>query len=287
MDEPLPVSTTVRRLLVGSRLRRLREAKGISREDAGYVIRASESKMSRLELGRVSFKERDIADLLIHYGVTDPVERHALLGLAKAANEPGWWRDYEDVTPGWFANYIGLEEAAVGIRTYEIQFIPGLLQTPAYARAVIASAVPAPTVRDVERAAELRSTRQRVLARATAPRLWVVLDEAALRRPVGDDDVTREQVRHLIDVAQTPQVALQVLPLRYGARSVAGGAFTLLRFADPDLPDVVYLEQLLGSLYLDKIEHVDRYTEVMDRLSIESLTPEETLALLGRILAGG
>jgi len=284
MDESMPVSTTVRRLLVGSRLRRLREAQGISREDAGYVIRASESKMSRLELGRVSFKERDIADLLVHYGVTDPIERDAFLAMARAANEPGWWREYEDVTPGWFANYIGLEEAAAGIRSYEVQFIPGLLQTPAYARAVIASAVPPPTERDVARAVELRATRQRVLTRAKPPHLWIVLDEAALRRPVGDADVTRGQLRHLIDLTRSPRLALQVLPLRYGAHAAAGGAFSILRFADPDLADVVYLEQLVSALYLDKTEHVDRYTEVLNRLSVESLTPQDTVAFLEHLL---
>ena len=244
MDEPIPDSTTVRRLLVGSRLRRLREAKGFSREEAGYVIRASESKMSRLELGRVSFKLRDIADLLVFYGVSDPAERDAFLALVRAANEPGWWREYEDVTPGWFSNYIGLEEAAVGIRSYEVQFIPGLLQTPDYARAVIASAVPPPTERELARAVELRATRQRVLARPKPPHLWVVLDEAALRRPVGDAEVTRGQLRHLIELAEGPQLALQVLPLRYGSHAASGGAFTILRFADPDLADVVYLEQL-------------------------------------------
>lgn len=285
MDEPMPVSATVRRLLVGSRLRRLREAKGISREDAGYVIRASESKMSRLELGRVSFKERDIADLLVHYGVTDPAERDALLDLARAANEPGWWREYEDVTPGWFANYIGLEEAAIGIRTYEVQFVPGLLQTPAYSRAVIASAVPPPTDHAVERAAELRAIRQRVLTRANPPHVWAVLDEAALRRPVGDVAVTRDQLRHLVELAEGPHVALQVLPLRYGTHAAGGGAFTILRFADPDLADVVYLEQLVSALYLDKADHVDRYTEVLARLSVESLTPQDSIGFLEQLLA--
>lgn len=284
MDEPMPVSTTVRRLLVGSRLRRLREDRGITREDAGYVIRASESKMSRLELGRVSFKERDIADLLVHYGVTDPVEREALLALARAANEPGWWREYEDVTPSWFANYIGLEESAVGIRSYEVQFIPGLLQTPAYARAVISSALPPPTERDVSRAVALRAARQRVLARLSPPHLWIVLDEAALRRPVGDAEVTREQLKHLIGLTESPRLALQVLPMRYGAHAVAGGAFSILRFADPALADVVYLEQLVSALYLDKSEYVDRYTEVLNRLSVESLTPQESVGFLKQLL---
>jgi transcriptional regulator with XRE-family HTH domain len=285
MSETAQGNATVRRMLVGARLRQLREAKGITREEAGYVIRASESKMSRVELGRVSFKERDIGDLLIHYGVTDPEQREAMLALVREANRPGWWREYEDVVPGWFQNYVGLEEAAVGIRSYEIQFVPGLLQTPEYARAVIASGVPRPAADEVERAVALRRIRQRMLTRENPPRVWVVLEEAALRRPVGDEEVTRGQLRHLIDLAQTPHVALQILPLRYGSHSAAGGAFSILRFGDPDLPDVVYVEQLVSALYLDKVEHVDRYSEVLERLSVESLTPAKSLQLLTQMLA--
>jgi transcriptional regulator with XRE-family HTH domain len=285
MDEPIPASATVRRLLVGSRLRTLRESRGISREEAGYVIRASESKMSRLELGRVSFKMRDVADLLVFYGVTDPGERDALLSLAHAANEPGWWRDFEDVNPGWFANYIGLEEAATQIRTYEVQFVPGLLQTPEYARAVIASAVPPPTPDDVLRRVQLRAIRQRVLSRSNPPHLWAVLDEAALRRPVGSREVMRDQMRYLVERAASPFVSLQVLPLRFGSHAAAGGPFSILRFSDSDLADVVYVEQLMSSLYFDKVEHVDRYTEVLNRLSVESLTPDDSVVFLTGMLA--
>jgi transcriptional regulator with XRE-family HTH domain len=285
MDEPIPASATVRRLLVGSRLRTLRESRGISREEAGYVIRASESKMSRLELGRVSFKMRDVADLLVFYGVTDPAERDALLSLAHAANEPGWWRDYEAVTPGWFTNYIGLEEAAAQIRTYEVQFVPGLLQTPEYARAVIASAVPPPSPDDVLRGVQLRAIRQRVLSRSNPPHLWAVLDEAALRRPVGSREVMRDQLRHLVARAASPFVSLQVLPLQFGSHAAAGGPFSILRFSDSDLADVVYVEQLMSSLYFDKVEHVDRYTEVLNRLSVESLTPDDTVVFLTGMLA--
>ncbi|MFN0281582.1 MAG: helix-turn-helix domain-containing protein [Kineosporiaceae bacterium] len=279
-------SATVRRMLVGARLRRMREARGISREDAGYVIRASESKMSRLELGRVSFKERDVDDLLVHYGVTDAVQRESMLALVREANQSGWWRAYEDVLPGWFNNYVGLEEAAAGIRCYEIQFIPGLLQTHDYARAVISTAIPPPTPEELERAVALRMARQRILDRTRPPHLWAILDEAALRRPVGDDEVTKDQLHHLVELSGSPHVAIQVLPLRYGAHAAAGGAFSVLRFADADLPDVVYVEQLASALYLDKVDQVDRYTEVMNRLSVESLTPAESRDLLIGILEG-
>src|ERR687884_1013405 len=163
MAEPATGSVTVRRMLMGAHLRRLREEKGISRADAGFTIRASESKMSRLELGRVAFKERDVSDLLMLYGVTDPEARDAVLALLEDANRPGWWREYEDVMPGWFQNYVGLEAAAQILRTYETHFIPGLLQTPDYARAVLASGMPPPRGADLERGVRLRMTRQRVL----------------------------------------------------------------------------------------------------------------------------
>jgi transcriptional regulator with XRE-family HTH domain len=273
-------NATARRLLVGARLRRLREAQGLTREEAGAVIRASGSKLSRLELGRVSFKERDVADLLVRYGVTDPAVREALLRLVREANRPGWWRAYEDVIPGWFQNYVGLEEAATHIRTYEVQFIPGLLQTPDYARAVIASAAPQPTTAEVERSVALRGVRQRVLTRQHPALVSAVVDEAALRRPAGDADVTRAQLTHLLELAGAEHVTLQILPLCRGHHPPAGGAFSLLRFADCELAEVVYVEQLFGALYLDKAEQVDRYGEVMTRLAAESLTAAETVDFL-------
>ena len=284
MSEQPQGSATARRLLVGARLRRLREAKGISREEAGYTIRASESKMSRVELGRVAFKERDVGDLLMLYGVTDPEQRDQVLALAREANHPGWWREYEDVLPGWFNNYVGLEEAAVGIRTYEIQFVPGLLQTEGYARAVIGSGLPPPTSQELDRAVALRVARQQVLTRPSPPHVWAVVDEAALRRPVGGSVIVNSQITHLLEVVELPNVALQILPLRAGSHAAGGGAFTILRFGEPELPDVVYVEQLVSALYLDKSEPVDRYTEVMNRLSVESLTPQETSAFLKQLL---
>ena len=160
MTEPAPGSATVRRMIVGAHLRRLREEKNITRADAGYTIRASESKMSRLELGRVAFKERDISDLLVYYGVTDPEQRDQVLRLVREANRPSWWREFDDVMPQYLQNYVGLEEAASTLRTYEIHFVPGLLQTPEYARAVLGSTVPPLTGRDLDRAVTLRLTRQ-------------------------------------------------------------------------------------------------------------------------------
>jgi transcriptional regulator with XRE-family HTH domain len=270
-------------MLVGAQLRRLREEKGISRADAGFTIRASESKMSRLELGRVAFKERDISDLLMLYGVKDPEQRDAVLALVREANRSGWWREYDDVMPGYFQNYVGLEEAATQLRTYETHFVPGLLQTPDYARAVIQAAMLPLSPRDLDRAVNLRIKRQEVLRRREPLRVWAVIDEGALRRPVGNERVHRAQLEHLLELAELPNVALQVLPLRSGLYA-GGGAFSILRFSDADLPDVVYVEHLVSALYIEKLEHVERYIEVMDRLSVQSLTPEASTELVSKLL---
>jgi len=275
----------VRRILLGSQLRRLREGRGITREDAGYQIRASESKISRMELGRVSFKERDVADLLSLYGVNDGAEREALLGLVREANKSGWWHSFNDVLPGWFQTYVGLEEAAALIRTYEVQFIPGLLQSEEYARAVFGQTRPVISDEELERRLSLRMRRQKLLTDGQSPRLWAVIDEAALRRPVGGPKVMRAQVQYLIDIAQQPNVVIQVMPFRFGAHAGESGAFSILRFPEQDLADVVYLEQLTSALYLDKRDDVDAYIQVMERLCVDSLTPDQTIDLLTAILA--
>ncbi len=276
---------TVLRILLGSQLRHLREAKGISRDEAGYTIRASGSKISRMELGRVSFKERDVADLLTLYGVTDGDERNALLDLALKANSPGWWHRYNDLLPGWFQVYVGLEDAATLIRTYEVQFVPGLLQTGDYARAIMSVGQAGAAEEEVERRVRLRADRQKLLTRTGgAPRLWAVIDEAALRRLIGGPDVMRAQLQHLLDALQLPNVTLQVMPFKTGGHAAEGGPFTLLRFPEPDLPDVIYVEQLTGALYLDRREDIDKYTEVMERLCVESEPPEYTAEIISKIM---
>ena len=275
---------TVLRILLGSQLRRLREAKGITREDAGYTIRASGSKISRMELGRVGFKERDVVDLLEMYGVADEAERDALVVLARQANTPGWWHKYSDVLPDWFQVYVGLEEAASLIRLYEVQFVPGLLQTADYARAVVALGQTGAPDEEIERRVSLRMARQELLTKADPPRLWAVVDEAALRRPIGGREVMRSQLERLIEATKEPNITLQVMPFSSGGHAAEGGAFTIMRFPEVDLPDVVYLEQLTSALYLDKRDDVERYTEVMERLSVESESPDHTTEILSGML---
>ncbi|KOV68425.1 helix-turn-helix domain-containing protein [Streptomyces sp. MMG1121] len=274
-------------MLLGSQLRRLREARGITREKAGYSIRASESKISRMELGRVSFKTRDVEDLLTLYGITAEAERESLLSLAREANVAGWWHSYTDVLPSWFPTYVGLEGAASLIRAYEVQFVHGLLQTEEYARAVVRRGMKGAGPDDVERRVALRLERQRYLLADRAgevPEFHIVLDEAALRRPYGDRAVMRGQLQHLIDISERPNVRLQVMPFSFGGHSGESGAFTILSFPDADLSDVVYLEQLTSALYLDKREDVAQYEQALKELQQDSPGTDESRDLLRGLL---
>lgn len=277
-----PGSPMVPRIMLGNQLRHLREAADVSPERAGYEIRASRSKISRMELGRVGLKQRDVADLLTLYGVTDAQMRAGLLSLCRPASAAGWWSKYGDVLPDWFEAYLGLEGAASVIRTFDLQFVHGLFQTEAYARAVTLLGHTATPAEEIDRRVSLRMKRQSLLTAPDPPRVWAILDEAALRRPLGGRTVMRAQLDHLIKVAELPQVTLQVVPFGSGSHAAAGGAFTILRFAQPALPDVVYIEQLTSALYLDKREDLAHYMEVMDVLSTEALTPARS----ARFLAG-
>jgi transcriptional regulator with XRE-family HTH domain len=278
---------TVLRMLLGNQLRRLREAAGITPDQAGYEIRASRSKISRVEHGRVSFKERDVADLLALYGVTDEAQKAHMLLLAQHANSRGWWARYDDVLPDWFETFVGLEQATSLIRSYELQFVPGLLQTGGYASALTRLGHRTAPDSEIERRVGLRLKRQQVLVESASasPRLWAVIDESALRRPLGGREVMREQLGHLIELSELPQITVQVVPFERGGHSAVGGSFSILRFADPELPDIVYVEQLTSALYLDREVEVDQYREVMNRLSAEAKTPEESGQLLRELIA--
>ncbi|KOU08453.1 XRE family transcriptional regulator [Streptomyces sp. MMG1522] len=276
--------SVVRRILLGSQLRRLRESRGVTREAAGYSIRASESKISRMELGRVSFKARDVEDLLTLYGVTDEAERDSLLGLAREANVAGWWHSYGDVLPGWFQTYVGLEGAASLIRIFEVQFVHGLLQTEAYAHAVVSRGMRGASPAEIDRRVALRLERQKALVSERAPTFHAVLDEAALRRPYGEREVMRAQLRHLIDMSERPNITLQVIPFSHGGHAGESGSFTMLRFPESDLSDIVYLEQLTSALYLDKPEEVAQYEKAMATLAQDSPGTDESRDLLRGLL---
>jgi transcriptional regulator with XRE-family HTH domain len=278
-EQPGPMAV---RLLLGARLRKLRESAGVSREDAGYAIRGSESKISRMELGRTTFKPRDVNDLLDLYGVTQD-ERATLLAMAGQANAASWWQDYSDVIPTWFTPYLGLEQAATLIRSYEVQFIPGLLQTAEYAHAVLSIGAEPAAGPVTQRRVSLRMRRQQVLHRPSPPRLWAVIDEAALRRPIGGAAVARAQLEHLIVMARLSHVNIQVAQFSGGSRAIADGAITMLRFPEANLADLVYLEQHTSAIYLNKPAERLFYWNTLNRVATEAAPPADTEAILHRI----
>ncbi|WP_378742438.1 helix-turn-helix domain-containing protein [Nocardia brasiliensis] len=284
-DAPLAAVTpasgpTVLRMVLGARLRKLRESCGLTREDAGEAIRGSHSKISRLELGRTGFRERDLLDLLDLYRVTDPVEREEYLELARQANESGWWHRDSDWLPKWYDTYLGLEQAATLVRAYEPRAVPELLQTADYARALLSLAHSGEPQPVIERRVALRMRRQSILDRPNPPQLWVVVEEAALSRPIGGTAVWNAQIEHLLRVVAKRHITVQVLADHVGGPALADGAFTMLRFAEADLPDIVYLQQLTSALYLDKQADLDAYRAVANQLSVHAAPPEYTIGLL-------
>jgi transcriptional regulator with XRE-family HTH domain len=283
--DPLDSGPTVNRILLGTQLRRLREEAGISPQRAGAHIRASHAKISRLELGRVGFKTRDIEDLLDLYGVTGERDRAAFLAMASRSNERGWWSRDSDLVQGWFEMYLRLEQEAQSVRTFEAQLLPGLLQSEAYARAVIRLFFPSVPAHEVDRRAQMRLTRQKVLMQPGGPRLWAIVDESALNRPVGSNAVMRAQLEHILDITAQPNVTMQVLPFLAGGHAAMGGPFTILRFAQSELPDIVYLEQYNSATYLDRRADVEDYLWAMERLGVAAMTPVQSRARVRELLA--
>ncbi|MEV0381272.1 helix-turn-helix transcriptional regulator [Nonomuraea sp. NPDC050643] len=283
-DAPPWPGPTIIRVLIGAQLRRFREARQISRDDAGYAIRASPSKISRLEAGRTGFKLRDVADLLTLYGVSDDAERASLLALVEQANAPSWWHEYRDVIPDWFEPYLGLEQDSSLIRAYEVQLVPGLLQTEDYARAAIGHRHRDASPDEIERRVAVRMRRRHLLTRPGAHRLWVVIDEAVLHRRVADDAVMRDQWEHLARQAELPHVTVQVLPFTSGGNVGGVGPITILRFPQQELPDVVYVEHLATAQYLTKSSEVLPYHALMDELGLAALPASATAAMVRRLI---
>lgn len=273
---------TVVRILLGTQLRRLRESRGISAADAARAIRGSESKISRMELGRNAVREFDVADLLNLYGVTDPAEREQLLALASQANQQGWWHKYQDLLPPWLPSYLGLEVSAESIRSFDAQFVPVLLQAEAYSAAVVG--LGSAPQEDADRLVQLRAERQRRFT-ASGQRLWAVIDEMALRRPVASPTAHRAQLEYLLEICDRPGLTIQVTPFLTGAAWASPSSFSILTFATDEVPDVVFVEQLTSAQYLDKRADVDRYTAAMDLISSTSTTPGQTQDLIRAVLA--
>ncbi|MEU8588915.1 helix-turn-helix transcriptional regulator [Streptomyces sp. NPDC048664] len=281
--EPAP---TLLKMLVGVQLSGIREDAGLAQEQAARSVGFSAAKLSRIESGkgRKPPTEADVRALLDLYG-TDAYEASVLLQLLRRAGEPGWWQRYDKrLMPEWFDRLVGLQEAAAAIRTFEIQYVPGLLQTPAYARAVVERGLPTASAAEVERRVDLRLRRRELLSREDAPQLWAVVDESVLLRMLGGPEVMREQLEHLHEMAQQPHVILQVVPLDVTNASTPAFPVTYLRFGGLDLPDIVYLEHIKSANFLEDRDETEEYRVVLDRLADEALNPRATLALIQRML---
>jgi transcriptional regulator with XRE-family HTH domain len=276
-------SPTVRRRRLALELRRLREAAKLTCEEVADHLECSASKISRVETGRVSVSPRDVRDMLELYGVPAG-QRDSLVQLARDSRQKGWWHAYSDTMLPQFATYVGLESAASEIRIYEVNLIPGLLQTEDYARAVIRAGMMSSPAEDVERRVALRMARQPAVTRDDPPKVWAVMDEAALRRQVGGAELMRLQLEHLIAQAALPNVAVQVIPFTGGAHPAMGRPFTILVFPDRVDTDVVYLEDLTSSLYLEDIAEVDRYNVFFNHLRATALSFEDSAALIKSVV---
>ncbi|MGW7075598.1 helix-turn-helix domain-containing protein [Streptomyces sp. NPDC054871] len=279
MSEPRS-APTVGQVVLGRRLQDLRERAGLKREEAARILRVAPATVRRMEMAEVAFKIPYLQLLLKSYGVADD-EADAFVTLAEEANKPGWWQRFHDILPGWFSMYVSLEGAASLIRSYEPHFVPGLLQTEEYARGVMRSgAIGQTNPDDIERYVALRMERQSLLTREDAPRVWIVMDETALRRPVGGPDVMREQIDKLLEAVELPHVTLQIAPFAAGPHPGTYGPFVLFRFAMAELPDMVYSEYLTGAVYLDARTEVATHLEVMDRMAAQAATAHRTKEIL-------
>ncbi|ALO12038.1 Putative DNA-binding protein [Streptomyces venezuelae] len=272
-------------VVLGRRLQDLRERAGLKREEAAKILRVAPATVRRMETAEVALKVPYVQLLLKEYGITD-AEAEAFVALTEEANLPGWWQRFHDVLPGWFSMYVSLEGAASLIRAYEPQFVPGLLQTEAYARAILRSGAvgggsDAGKDEDAERHVALRMERQSLLTREDAPKFWVIMDETVFRRPVGDGpEVMRDQLDRLLEASELPNVTLQIAEFASGHHPGTYGPFVLFRFAMPELPDMVYSEYLTGAVYLDARPEVASHLEVMDRMAAQAATAQRTKEIL-------
>jgi transcriptional regulator with XRE-family HTH domain len=276
-------SPTVRRRRLALELRRLREAAKLTCEEVADHLECSASKISRVETGRVSVSPRDVRDMLELYGVPGG-QRESLVQLARDSRQKGWWHAFSDSMQPQFATYVGLESAASEIRIYEVSLIPELLQTEDYARAVIRSGMMSSPGEDVERQVALRMARQPAITRDDPPKVWAVLDEAALRRQVGGPGLMRLQLEHLLAQASLPNVAVQVIPFGGGAHPAMGRPFIILVFPERVDTDVVYLEDLTSALYVEDVAEVDRYNVFFNHLRATALSFDDSSALVTSVL---
>jgi transcriptional regulator with XRE-family HTH domain len=275
-------SPTVRRRELGALLRALRNEKGLTVDQVATSLMCSPSKVSRMETGHGAATPRDIRDLCNLYGVTGQAERDQLMSLAREGKQPGWWQGYD---LDYFATYVGLEAEATGIRYFQSTIVPGLMQTPAYARAMHEAGIPKFTQERIDQLIEVRLTRQRVLVRKPPVRLEVILDEAVLHRLVGGAAVMRGQLDRLIELSNEPNVSIQVIAYSAGAHPAMDSTFNILEFTG-SVSSVVYVEGLVGWIYVERPPDVDRYQQVFEHLRTVASSPRESIELIARVGAG-
>jgi transcriptional regulator with XRE-family HTH domain len=274
-------SPTARRRRLAAALRQLREARHLSCAEAGKVAGWSESKISRIETGRSGVRPADLERLLDLYEVAGD-ERTAMLALGRQAAHRGWWHSYADALPAWFEDFVGLENGARSLLTYQNQLVHGLMQTQDYAAAVIRAAQPSADADEVERQLAARATRQALLTAPEPLGVWAVLDEAVLRRQIGGTAIMRAQLERLVQVAALPSVTLQVLPFDAGAHASMGTSFELLQFPEAGDTSIVYIEDLTSSQYLETAADIERYTLVFNHLRASALSPERSADFITR-----
>ncbi|MFI6940412.1 helix-turn-helix domain-containing protein [Streptomyces sp. NPDC050418] len=275
------VNPTVRRRRLGQELRRLRELKGMTAEEVAERLLVSQSKISRLENGRRSISQRDVRDLCGVYEVEDVRIVDSLMQMAKDSRQQGWWHAFGDIP---YSVYIGLETDAASLRVYDPQVVPGLLQTRGYAEALITGALPETQPTDIDKRVQVRVRRQERIQAAENPlRLWTVLDEAALRRMVGNKQLMIEQLEHLVEMSQLPHVTVQVIPFEMGAHPGVNGQYAILEFPDTADSSVVYIEGVTSDLYLEKANDVHKYSVMYEHLRAQALNVEQTRQFITEI----
>jgi transcriptional regulator with XRE-family HTH domain len=267
-------------MVLGKRLQDLRERAGLSYEQAGRALDVTHATIRRMEKAEVGLKLPYVEKLLITYGITAPEEIGGFLALAREANRPGWWHSFRDVLPDWFSAFVSLEGEAAVIRAYEPHYVPGLLQTPDYARAVLRAGRSHAPAEEITRLVDLRIERQGLLARQNAPLLWVVMDETVMRRSMGGREVMRRQIEALMDATDLPNVRLQVIPFAAGPHPAMYGPFHIFRFHLQELPDIAYSESLVGGVYFDERDDVSTFLEALDRMCAQAAPAHSTKAIL-------
>ena len=276
----MTMGPTVRRRRLGSELRRLREDHSIKLEEVAERLGVAASTLSRIETGKAPTKSVYLTAMLEMYGVTDPAQRQVLVDMAREGHRKGWWSVYDDVLPTGFGIYVGLEAEAAGLRSFEGEAVQGLFQTPDYARAILREVQVRDTDEQVERLVDLRMKRQEVLDRNPPLDVWMILDEAVIRRTIGGPEVMRDQLARLVEASKKPNVTLQVLPFSTGSHAGLRGPFSILEFPERADPDVAYVESVAGIIYLEKEREVRTAAEAFDRLRAAALSPGQSTDLI-------